>query len=197
MSLAEQQGASVLTGAGWAVKKLAAPPLIAPARQFTFPFAVPGEEEALARGSVWLEVRAEGAGTWLGQCAVGFAGAGTASGLWPLPEADALLACAGGYAYTVQPLAPEKTVLLPPRPAVGIVALPARTVLVTHHALVVREAGGELWTTPRLSWEGVTLIGVEGDALHGTGWNLFDDAEVEFTVDLRSRSVSGGGYSAC
>ena len=182
-----------LNGDRWHARLLAAAPLIAPARQFTFPFAVPGEEDALARGAMWLEVRAEGAATWLAQCALGFAGAGVAHGLWPLPG-DRLLACAGGYAYAIEAGSPEQTTLLPPRPAVAVCPLPDRTIFVTHHGLVVREADAEVWTTTRLSWEGVTVTKADGDAVHGAGWDMMDDVEVPFRVDLRQRTVTGGGY---
>ena len=45
MSLAVVSGATTLTGAGWTATVLTAPPLIAPARQFTFPHAIAGEED--------------------------------------------------------------------------------------------------------------------------------------------------------
>ncbi|WP_419804253.1 hypothetical protein [Terriglobus sp.] len=195
MSVAEQSGALILAGDGWETQVLPGPPLIRPARQFTFPFAVAGEEDALARGAMWLQVRVDGVGAWLAQCALGFAGGEVAHGLWALPENRGVLACAGGYAYAVAPAAPERTVLLPPRPAVAVVALQARTALVTHHELVILEADGEVWTTPRLSWEGVTVLAADEHAVHGTGWDMVDDVELSFTVDLRHRTATGGGYA--
>ena len=201
MTVAARLGGKELTGDGWHARVLAGAPLIAPARQFTFPFAVPGEEDALARGALWLEVRTEAAGeikagSWLAQCALGFAGESVAHGLWPLPRGQ-LLACAGGYAYAITPEAPEISVLLPARPAVGVIALQSRTILVTHHGLTVREQDAEVWTTPRLSWEGVTVTAVDEDAIQGLGWDMVDDVEVPFSVDLRRRTVTGGGYFQC
>ena len=203
MTPVERVGATGLAGDGWSARVLRGAPLIAPARHFTFPFAVAGEEDALARGALWLEVRvgvsgagvagSGGAGLWVAQCALGFAGGGVAHGLWPLPQGG-VLACAGGYAYAVDPEAPERTVLLPPRPAVGVIAMRNRTILVTHQGLTVRERDAETWTTPRLSWEGVNVTAAEEDAIQGTGWNMIDDAELPFTVDLRHRAVTGGGY---
>lgn len=193
-SIAERAGATELAGKGWRARVLTRPPLIAPARQFTFPFLVPGEEEALARGALWLEAEVDGSGTWLAQCALGFTGSDVAHGLWSLPGGEGLLACAGGYAYAIQAAAPERTALLPPRPAVGILALPNRTVLVEHHGISVREASGEVWKTARLSWEGVTVLSADDETVRGTGWDMMDDAELPFTVDLCSRTTEGGGY---
>jgi hypothetical protein len=45
-----------------------------------------------------------------------------------------------------------------------------------------------------LSWEGVRVTGVDGDELHGFGWNLQTDKEVEFAVDLRTGVHTGGGF---
>ena len=203
MTIATRTGRTELNGDGGHARVLASAPLIAPARQFTFPFAVAGEEDALARGALWLELRAGVAGSriagsgstgsWLAQCALGFAGKGVAHGLWPLPQ-DGVLACAGGYAYAIAPESPERTVLLPPRPVAGVIAMRSKTILVTHHGLTVREQDAEVWTTPRLSWEGVIVTAADEDAIQGTGWDMLDDVEVPFTVDLQRRATTGGGY---
>ena len=48
----------------WTAQVLPAPPLIAPARQFTYPLYVPGEDDAMARGAMLLHIKpASGAAT--------------------------------------------------------------------------------------------------------------------------------------
>src|SRR6184192_3898623 len=49
----------------WTVDILRTPPLIAPARQFTYPHQIAGEEDALARGSLQLLVHPMRGGTFL------------------------------------------------------------------------------------------------------------------------------------
>lgn len=65
MSIVEHTGRTEVSGDGWTAKLLDRPPIIAPARQFTFPFAIAGEEDALARGAIWIEVGVRGRGTFL------------------------------------------------------------------------------------------------------------------------------------
>lgn len=179
----------------WQAKVLPGAPLIAPARQFVFPLAVPGEEDALARGALWLEVNPVAGGTFLAQCALGFAGAGVCTGVWATPHADDLLAVAGGYAYRIPTRDPERTQLLPLRPAVAVhtVANPPALVLVGFHALYVLTAQ-DAWVSPRLSWEGIAVTEIKDGILHGTGWHMRTDRELSFSLDLRSRELTGGAF---
>jgi len=56
---------------------------------------------------------------------------------------------------------------------------------------------GLAWQTARLSWEGIRIVGIgaKDNALHGFGWSLMTDKEVAFSVDLRTGTHTGGGYS--
>lgn len=192
----QKRGAATLEGDGWTARLLPSAPLISPSRQYVFPHAVPGEEEAMARGSVWLEVKPTGQGTFLAQCAIGFAGADVAGGLWRAPDPAEFVLAAGGYAYVLNPHVPERTSLLPMRPVVAVAEFAERLVLVGYHAALVRERDGTTWQSERLSWEGLTLTGVdpEGEVLHGTGWDMLTDEEVPFALELRTRTLRGGGY---
>ena len=179
----------------WAATVLLGAPLIAPARQFVFPLAVAGEEDALARGALWLEIKPAHGGSFLAQCALGFAGSGVATGLWPAPNPDDLLAVAGGYAYRIRTLDPAATQLLPMRPVVGVFPAPAAKALVLigfHHALVLTADG--MWESPKLTWEGVTEVRVEETCLVGKGWHMPSDREIPFRLDLLTRELSGGGF---
>jgi hypothetical protein len=57
---------------------------------------------------------------------------------------------------------------------------------VGHYSLLAWGADGNAWQTARLSWEGVEITRIDGDLLHGMGWDLRTDREVPFTVNLRS-----------
>ncbi len=179
----------------WRAKVLSGPPMIAPARSFVLPQAVAGEEDALARGALWVEVTPHEGGAFLLQCALGFAGPGVATGIWSTPEPDALLAVAGGYAYRVDTSAPEKSSLLPLRPVVEVRAAPAANalVLVGFHALYILQPGGG-WQSPRVSWEGVTVSSISMETVEGTGWHLASDRELPFALNLRTRALEGGAY---
>ena len=178
----------------WQASILPGPPMIAPARQFVYPRAVPGEEDALARGAMWLEIRPAAGGTFLAQCALGFAGKGVASGVWSTPKPSHLLAIAGGYAYLIDTASPDATGLLPMRPAVSVHPAPeaGALVLIGFHAAYILTAGEPSQIT-KLSCEGVAVTGMYGVVLHGIGWHMPSDKELPFTLDLRTRELIGGG----
>ena len=171
-------------------------PLIAPARQFVYPQIVPGEEDALERGALFVQVRPAASADFLITCALGFRDASLPSGVWPCPAPDDLLALAGGYGYRINSKQPQQYEFLPVRPVTSVLPAPADGLLLLagFHTVLALGAEGVLWHTARLSWEGVTLGGVRAGVLHGDGWDMFADREVPFTVDLRTGAHEGGGY---
>ena len=180
----------------WSAEVLRQPPLIAPAQQFVYPQNVPGEEDALARGALYVQVKSAFRGSFLATCALGFSDPSLPSGVWSCPEPDSLLAIAGGYGYLIDTTRPQGCLFLSLRPIAAVLPVPAHDVLVLagfHHVLAV-DANGLRWETTRLSWEGVTLGDVQDGALHGTGWDMFADREVPFTVDIVTGKQEGGGY---
>ena len=170
--------------------------MIAPARQFTYPLQIAGEEDALARGALQVMVHSEAGGTFLATFALGFNSAAMPTGIFACPDAAMLCAVAGGYAYAVDTSQPERSTHLAMRPVVEVVALASHGLLVFagFHGLMAWAADGMAWETARLSWEGIRLGEVEGDALHGLGWNLQSDKDVAFAVDLRDGTHTGGGF---
>jgi hypothetical protein len=186
---------------GWRAQVLAAAPMIAPARQFTYPRQVAGEEEAMARGALLVEVHPASGGSFLATCALGFSDPKMPSGLFACPKPSELCAVAGGYAYVFDTDAPERTAQIPLKPVVEVLTLVAQRLLVFvgFHSLLAWGADGLAWQTARLSWEGIRLIGVRRgndgeDVLCGFGWNLKTDKEVEFSVDLKTGAHTGGGF---
>lgn len=180
----------------WSAQVLKSPPLIAPARQFVYPQNVPGEEDALNRGALLLEVKPATGGSFLATCALGFRDLSLPSGLWSSPAPDALLAVAGGYAYRVDTLRPEVAQLLEQRPVTAVYPVPAHNLILLagFHDLLALGTEGVAWRTGRLSWEGVSITAVEATQILGTGWDMFSDQEVPFTVDLKTGDHKGGGY---
>jgi hypothetical protein len=180
----------------WSARILTTPPLIAPARQFVYPQRITGEEDAMARGALLLDVKPATGGGFLATCALGFRDPSLPSGVFAYPRADNLLALAGGYAYLIDTLAPETCLHLPLRPVTQVLSSPESGLILLagfHHVLAL-DATGIRWQSARLSWEGVTLTEVRDGRLHGLGWNLPVDREVPFTVDLETGKHEGGGY---
>lgn len=180
----------------WRAEVLRTPPLIAPARQFVYPQNVPGEEDALSRGALLLDVRPAAGGSFLATCALGFRDPSLPSGVWACPAEDDLLAVAGGYGYRIDTRDPTRCEFLPLRPIAAVLASPDDGVLLLagFHQVMALDAQGIRWQTGRLSWEGIALGEVRDGRLHGTGWDMFTDREMPFSVDLRTGEHEGGGY---
>ncbi len=181
----------------WTAKVLPGPPLIAPSRQFVYPQRVPGEEDALGRGALLVEVRPGDGGLFLATCALGFRDPSLPSGVWSCPAPDDMLAVAGGYAYLVATRRPEVVQLLEQRPVTALFAAPEHGLLLLagFHDVLAIGAEGLRWRTKRLSWEGLTLHGVREGHLEGQGWDMVTDRELPFSVDLLTGAHRGGGYT--
>jgi hypothetical protein len=182
----------------WNARILSKPPMIAPARQFVYPLYVPGEEDAMGRGALLLDVKPAQAPNFLATCALGFRDPSLPTGIFSCPRPQDILAVAGGYAYLIDTAAPERCLHLPVRPTTQILATPEAGVilLAAFHNVIAIDANGLRWESARVSWEGVTLTEVRDKNLHGKGWNLHTDREVAFLMDLATGHHTGGGFEA-
>jgi hypothetical protein len=181
----------------WSVEVLKTPPLIAPVRQFTYPQQIAGEEDAMARGAMQLMVRPATGGTFLATCALGFTDPAMPTGAFACPNPDEICAVAGGYAYIIDTAQPEHCTHIALKPVVEGRPLPAQNLLlfIGFHSIVAWGPSGLAWESTRLSWEGVRITSIDGDILHGSGWNLLTDREVAFTLDLLTGRHQGGGFT--
>jgi hypothetical protein len=185
----------------WRAEVLSKPPMIAPARHFTYPRQVAGEEDAVARGALLVQVHPARGGTFLATCALGFTDPAMPTGIFACPNPRELCAVAGGYAYILDTAAPERSSHIPLKPVTEVLVLAERglMVFVGFHAIVAWGREGLAWQTARLSWEGIRVTGICQDgsgtaALQGLGWNMRTDKEVGFAVDLHTGAHTGGGY---
>ena len=180
----------------WTAEILMQPPMIAPARQFTYPQQIAGEEDALARGALQLMVRPVNGGAFLATCALGFTDPSMPTGVFACPNPDELCAVAGGYAYIVDTTRPERSTHIALKPVVEVRSLVEQNLLLFagFHNVIAWGERGLAWQTARLSWEGLRIIAIEGNALMGFGWNLMTDKEVAFSVDLLTGKHQGGGF---
>jgi hypothetical protein len=181
----------------WSAEILTKPPMIAPARQFTYPQQIAGEEDALARGALQLLVRPASGGTFLATCALGFTDPTMPTGVFACPDPRQMCAVAGGYAYVIDTAQPERCTHVSLKPVVEVKTLNAHGLLlfIGFHSLVAWGRDGLAWDSARLSWEGVHITRIEGDTLHGTGWNLLTDREVGFSLNLLTGQHQGGGFA--
>jgi len=175
----------------WHAEILAARPLILPQRHFTYP----REAEEVERGALEVMVHpgamagepAE-AEPFLATCALGFADPLVPTGIWAAPNPREMCAISGGYAYVIDTMAPERFAMIPYRPVMEVRAAVAQQLLlfVGHRSILAWGVGGQAWESEKLSDEGLSLFMIEGDMLHGMGWQMLTDKETPFALDLRT-----------
>jgi hypothetical protein len=100
----------------------------------------------------------------------------------------------GGYAYVVNTSDPADWLRIEQRPVVDLRVLSQQGIMlfVGFTSITALGSSGIAWTTERLTWEGLTITEIEGDKLHGHGWDALADKEVPFEVDLHTGKHKGG-----
>jgi len=179
----------------WTAEVLPHRPMILPPRHYTYPAVA----EEVEKGAMEVLVRPEAGPPgkteadsrqepFLATCALGFRDPSAPSGLWSMPDPDWICAVSGGYAYLIDVSRPERFTMVPYRPVLEIVPVVEQELLllVGHHAILAWGRNGEAWQSDRLSWEGITITGIEEGSLRGTGWDMMTDKDVPFVLDLRT-----------
>jgi hypothetical protein len=181
----------------WEAEILPARPLILPTRHFVYP----QQAEEVERGALEVLVhpatvpveessskRPPSTKEFLATCALGFRDPAVPTGLWSTPNPNEICAVAGGYAYIISTIAPDRFTMIPYRPVLEVRPLPEQNLLlfVGHHSILAWGTNGQAWQSDKLSSEGLTLEAIDGPILHGLGWDLMTDRETPFALDLKT-----------
>ena len=173
------------------VKLLDSYSLVHPAEKL---YQFPVELEEGDRSGVYLRVMPKESAVWIGFFAFGFDSKQVAHGIFSCPDPDWLCAVPGGYAYLVDTNNPERWRQIEQRPVVEARPVPELKLLLFTGFTSITALGAQqqLWTTERLSWEGVTITKIQGPILYGVGWDAVRDKDVPFEVDLLTGKSKGG-----
>lgn len=173
------------------VKVLASYSLVHPAERL---HQYPAELEEGDRSGLYLRVTRGVAQSWIGFFAQGFDSPEVAHGVFSCPDPDWLCPVASGYAYLIDASDPERWIQIEQRPVVEVRAVPELKLLVFagFTSITVLGDAQRLWTTERLSWEGLSISSIQGPCLRGTGWDAIADKEVPFELDLITGKSKGG-----
>jgi hypothetical protein len=125
---------------------------------------------------------------FLATCALGFRDPAVPTGLWSCPNPGEICAVSGGYAYILSTTDPTRFTMIPFRPVLEVRAVAAFGLLlfVSHHSILAMSAAGQAWQSEKLSDEGIAIVEIEAETLHGRGWNMMTDKETRFILDLKT-----------
>ena len=174
----------------WNAEILPARPLILPPRHFVYP----RDAEEIERGALEVLIQpAAAAQPFLATCALGFRDPAVPTGLWSAPEPEKICAVAGGYAYLIDTVAPERFTMIAYRPVLQILPAVEHELLlfVGHRSILAWGRNGHAWESAKLSDEGVNILEIEGALLRGKGWEMTADKEISFSLDLRTGLLIG------
>jgi hypothetical protein len=175
----------------WTADLLARRPMILPGRHYVYPAIT----EEVEKGALEILVRPPTGQQFLATCALGFRDAAAPTGVWSMPHPDWLCAVSGGYAYLIDSTNPERFTMTRYRPVLEVLPYSpekleadsiALLLLAGHHSILAWGRDGEAWESDRLSSEGITNLRIEGETLHGLGWDLRTDKDLPFALDLKT-----------
>ena len=161
-------------------------------------YQFPAQIEEQDRTGVYARVIPKNAPPWVGFFALGFDSEQVANGIYSCPDPDSLCVAVGGYVYIVNAADPSTWVQVEQRPVIEVRALPELKLLLFTGFTSITAFGetGRLWTTEKLSWEGITVTEINAQTLNGNGWDALADQEVPFEVDLLTGQSHGGARPA-
>ena len=165
--------------------------LVHPAEKLHHFPAILEEED---RTGIYLRVTPEEGQPWIGFFAQGFDSHQVARGVYSCPDLNWLCAVASGYAYMVDAAIPERWLQIEQRPVIEVRPVPELKLLLFTGFTSITALGESqrLWTTEKLSWEGLSISDIQGSCLRGMGWDAISDKEVPFEVDLLTGKSTGG-----
>jgi hypothetical protein len=173
------------------VKMLEAAPPVHPIEKL---YHYPVELEEGDRSGAYLRVIPQTGPAWVGFFALGFDSDQVVSAVCSSPDPDSFCIVVGGYAYVVSAVNTAQWLRVAQSPVVDLRVLMQQGLLLFAGFTSITTLGssGILWTTERLTWEGLTIAEISGDKLIGSGWDAIADKEVPFEVDLKTGKHTGG-----
>jgi hypothetical protein len=173
------------------VRMLEADPPVHPVEKL---YHYPVELEEGDRSGAYLRVTAQKGPAWVGFFALGFDSDQVVNQVCSTPDPELFCLAVGGYAYLVKASDPTAWQRVEQRPVVDLRVLPQQGLVLFAGFTSITAVGssGIVWTTERLTWEGLTITEIDGDKLLGRGWDAPSDKEVPFEVNLKTGKHKGG-----
>jgi hypothetical protein len=173
------------------VRMLEAAPPVHPVEKL---YHYPAELEEGDRSGAYLRITPQDGPAWVGFFALGFDSDQVVNQVCSTPNPESFCVVVGGYAYVVKASDPAQWLRVEQRPVVDVRVVSQHGLLLFAGFTSITAVGsaGIVWTTERLTWEGLTVTSIDDDKLLGQGWDALADKDVPFEVDLKTGKHTGG-----
>lgn len=139
-------------------------------------------------------VRLSDNGQWVGNLQ---RGVGQFSGIWGLAGAAVLLVVASGQGYWLDVHRPEVYDAVSMAPITDVRSIPELGLLILAGLtdIAAYSAGGRVWASGSVSWDGLRIVEATANGISGIGWDAPAEREVGFFLNPRTGSREGGSGS--
>ncbi|MBD0372901.1 MAG: hypothetical protein ICV60_18800 [Pyrinomonadaceae bacterium] len=167
------------------------PPAPASINHVYFPLATEGG----GKDGITVKVSPYEGQPWLGTFAFRDDSQQASTGVFSHPDDLSLCVVSRGQGYIVRADEPRVWSLIQTcYPIFDVRAVPEARLLLFADLTAISAYGpkGVVWTTPRLSWDGLKITHVTSTHIKGLAWDSPQNREVEFIVDLKTGQHQGG-----
>ncbi|GAB3998390.1 hypothetical protein GCM10028807_45940 [Spirosoma daeguense] len=116
--------------------------------------------------------------------------------VFDFPSTDITIVIAGGSGYVMnrnqtQPLATFGSSI-----KIAILTDQDEVIATNDTNLVVVNSKGQIWTSERISWDGIADLRLEGHTIFGLAYDPTNENDdwVDFSLDLTTKQLIGGSY---
>jgi hypothetical protein len=152
----------------------------------------PGDQPT-GRDGVTVLIRPQKAPAWIGTFSFGKFGSAGVTKVLSMPNPHAICVVSRGLGHVVTAQEPGKFEVVRVFPIIDVRSIPSQGLVVfaNNTELLAHGDVGVRWRTKRISWDGLTIISVADRLLVGQYWDIRDERERKFEVDLATGAVQG------
>lgn len=154
----------------------------------------PGGDQSGGGDGLLVRVHPEAGEPWVGVFKYGYPSPKALSGVFEWPDPDLMCVVSKGRGYIVDANDPSHYSEISAFPITAVAPIPEKglVILCDFLKIVAYSSKGLAWETPRLSWDGLKILGVTPDVVSGEAWDAAADRWVPFTIEVETGRHQGG-----
>jgi hypothetical protein len=117
--------------------------------------------------------------------------------IFEYPDRGRVIIINQGYMYIVSPNENKADFLNPHLPFKDLIYDSERIITSDDTSVYVVESNGDVWVSPRISWDGLKDLVIENNVIKGFAYTPIDSRQEwwPFTIHLGTKEITGGTYT--